>query len=449
MIRALASLFIVATFSAPAHADSFRFPGSDDHRQHYYITAYRDTNGSGGGLQDWNCGTDTYDGHRGTDMGVGGFAGMDAGRDVVAAAPGTVTYVNDGVFDRCTSGTCSGGSGFGNYVRIEHEDGKVTYYAHLKKFSITVATGDTVTCGQKLGQVGSSGYSTGPHLHFEPRVNNVSDDPFAGACSGPTTWWVDQGVYQSLPETTCANVPVAHPLLSMDAGFDAIAGQAEDAYPDGDSAGIFDVEAGQTLSAWFYVTDAADAPASPDVVVGVDIAGDYLELVSWEVFDDHPDNACGGDMCPNDANDNPLNPPRSSPGNQFDLHLNAFAPGETKMVLLTLRPIASTNGESPHAALNMWVKQVEGSYTKTSFDATPSNVDDAQTFNDGDLKQQLLVDTWPGESDPDDPDDPNVANDEAPALRGGCNAASGSTSWPLIALILAVVLTTRRRRGLA
>ena len=42
--------------------------------------------GSGGGLEDWGCGTKTYDGHRGTDMGVGSFPGMDAGRDLVAAA---------------------------------------------------------------------------------------------------------------------------------------------------------------------------------------------------------------------------------------------------------------------------------------------------------------------------------------------------------------------------
>jgi MYXO-CTERM domain-containing protein len=170
-----------------------------------YVTAYRDH--AAGGLRDWHCGTNTYDGHRGTDIGIGGFAVMDAGsRWVVAAADGEATTVIDGCFDRCTNAACGCGGGFGNYVRITHADGKSTYYGHLMNGSIQVRSGQRVTCGQRIGKVGSSGNSTGPHLHFEPRYSdNTSDDPFAGACGGPLSYWVDQGNYNDLPATRCEN----------------------------------------------------------------------------------------------------------------------------------------------------------------------------------------------------------------------------------------------------
>jgi murein DD-endopeptidase MepM/ murein hydrolase activator NlpD len=169
-----------------------------------YVTAYRDHDG-GSGLQDWSCGRQTYNGHRGTDIGIGGFPAMDAGsRWVVAAAEGVVATAVDGCFDRCTTGGCDCGAGFGNYVKVTHPDGKSTFYGHLMRGTVQVQPGDQVSCGARLGRVGSSGNSTGPHLHFEPRyASNVSDDPFAGSCSGPTSFWVSQGAYDDLPATTC------------------------------------------------------------------------------------------------------------------------------------------------------------------------------------------------------------------------------------------------------
>jgi murein DD-endopeptidase MepM/ murein hydrolase activator NlpD len=195
-----------------AEAQSYRFPlelpGSG---QQPYITAYRDL--AAGGLQDWNCGTNTYDGHRGTDIGIGGFPVMDNGsRWIVAAAPGTVTFVVDGCFDRCTTANCECGGGFGNYVKVTHADGKSTFYGHMMDGTLQVALNDAVTCGQRLGKVGSSGYSTGPHLHFEPRYSsNTSDDPFSGPCGGPTSWWVNQGAYNDLPGTVCEGQPLPTP----------------------------------------------------------------------------------------------------------------------------------------------------------------------------------------------------------------------------------------------
>jgi hypothetical protein len=207
-----------------AWAQDYAFP-SESHAADFYPTAYKDQ----GGTSDWNCGSITYSGHRGSDFGVGGFAGMDAGRTVTAAAEGVVIYTNDGEFDRCTSGACSGGGGFGNWVQIEHPDGKTTIYGHLKQWSVAVAVGDPVVCGTVLGEVGSSGNSTGPHLHFEVRNSaNTAEDPFDGPCSAPPTYWRSQGVYDGLPDETCGPPPVCVPSGELRCG-DVVDARNDDA----------------------------------------------------------------------------------------------------------------------------------------------------------------------------------------------------------------------------
>ena len=182
-----------------ALGQDYRAPFGDADYGYFYPTAYYDHSG-----YDWNCGSIRYSGHRGSDYGGGSWSGMDAGRDIVAAADGVVYATNDGEYDECSSGACSGGSGYGNYVILSHDDGKKTYYAHLKKWSVTVSAGQTVSCGDKLGEMGSSGYSTGPHLHFESRTAAGSQvDPFDGTCSSPPSYWVSQGSHGGLPSTTC------------------------------------------------------------------------------------------------------------------------------------------------------------------------------------------------------------------------------------------------------
>lgn len=65
---------------------------------------------------------------------------------------------------------------YGNYVVIDHGDGVSTVYAHCSK--LTVSKGDTVKKGDKIGEVGTTGNSTGNHLHFEFRLNGKFIDPF-------------------------------------------------------------------------------------------------------------------------------------------------------------------------------------------------------------------------------------------------------------------------------
>jgi murein DD-endopeptidase MepM/ murein hydrolase activator NlpD len=203
-VSAWRALLAIVALTSSAAAQQYRFPLEASSGTAPYVTAYRDHD-TGGGLLDYNCGSDTYNGHKGTDFGIGGFPVMNAGsRVIVAAAPGNVVFVNDGCFDQCTTSDCGCGSGFGNYVKIAHADGKSTYYAHMMNGSILVSLGDQVQCGQPLGKVGSSGNSSGPHVHFEPRYSdNVSDDPYAGGCGGPTSFWVNQGAYQGLPGDQC------------------------------------------------------------------------------------------------------------------------------------------------------------------------------------------------------------------------------------------------------
>jgi murein DD-endopeptidase MepM/ murein hydrolase activator NlpD len=66
--------------------------------------------------------------------------------------------------------------GYGKIVSIKHKSNYITRYAHLSK--LLVNEGDTVDCSQLIGLIGSTGFSTGPHLHYEIRVNGKSIDPF-------------------------------------------------------------------------------------------------------------------------------------------------------------------------------------------------------------------------------------------------------------------------------
>ena len=88
-----------------------------------------------------------------------------------AAATGTpVRTVGDGVVD-----FAGVQNGFGNVVMVKHRNNQTTVYAHLSR--IHVKKGQTVGQGQNIGAVGSTGWATGPHLHFEFRVNGVHHDP--------------------------------------------------------------------------------------------------------------------------------------------------------------------------------------------------------------------------------------------------------------------------------
>lgn len=100
------------------------------------------------------------------------------GAEVVAVADGTVIYTNSScIHNWGKEKSCGCGGGFGNYVWLDHGGGKETIYGHLT--ALVVSPGDKVKKGQVIGYVGSTGNSTGPHLHFECRYNGVKYDPLS------------------------------------------------------------------------------------------------------------------------------------------------------------------------------------------------------------------------------------------------------------------------------
>ena len=102
--------------------------------------------------------------------GAGGHPGIDIagpyGSPVLAAANGVVAFAGQQ-------------SGYGNFIEIRQPDGAYTAYGHLSSIGVTV--GQQVFAGQQIGQEGSTGESTGPHLHFELRLglNGPTEDPLA------------------------------------------------------------------------------------------------------------------------------------------------------------------------------------------------------------------------------------------------------------------------------
>lgn len=123
-------------------------------------------------------GKETIDFHSGID--IGRTRGIDT--NVIASKSGTVVYPNeaskidyinyDPNYEEKYCGKAN--LSYGNYVIIQHADGNYTLYGHLSPNSITVKAGDVVEQGQVIAKMGSSGCSTGAHLHFEMRIGSQS-----------------------------------------------------------------------------------------------------------------------------------------------------------------------------------------------------------------------------------------------------------------------------------
>jgi murein DD-endopeptidase MepM/ murein hydrolase activator NlpD len=195
----------------------FSFPMNTD-PANVTLVGYVDLD-TGSGFTSWNGspgypspGFHGYNTHTGTDFSAAKYT------PVIAAASGTIVGKSDGYVDSntSTSGPNSGdGGSFGNYVVIDHGNNILTLYAHLAKNSLTDKTiDDTVALGEQIGTCGSSGSSSGNHLHFEIRRNGVAShvDHYkdvnnrVASLSGGTLidpystdideqWWIDQNGY--------------------------------------------------------------------------------------------------------------------------------------------------------------------------------------------------------------------------------------------------------------
>jgi murein DD-endopeptidase MepM/ murein hydrolase activator NlpD len=178
-------------------------------RGYYGISNYVDQNPSFPNLiLDYNCGNRTYDqasgyNHKGTDIFTWPFSWQKMQRnavEIIAGAAGTILAKSDGNFDQ-NCAFCGGACNW-NAVYIMHADGSVAWYGHMKSGSLTSKPiGASVVVGEYLGVVGSSGNSTGPHLHFELYTNSSYTqliDPWAGTCNyinGMNSGWISQEPY--------------------------------------------------------------------------------------------------------------------------------------------------------------------------------------------------------------------------------------------------------------
>jgi hypothetical protein len=148
---------------------------------------------------------------------------METGVEVLAAAEGVVRATRDGMVDRSVAETgvdavkdveC------GNGVLLAHADGWSTQYCHMKKGSIRVSEGDAARVGATLGEVGLSGMTEFPHVHFTVRSGDTEVDPFAIEASGAGSacdFAGDAGTGLWTPDATAALA--YRPAFVLNAGF--------------------------------------------------------------------------------------------------------------------------------------------------------------------------------------------------------------------------------------
>lgn len=108
------------------------------------------------------------------------WGSFHAGVDIANAANTPIVAAMDGVV--IDSGPASG---FGQWIRLQHEDGTITVYGHMETLDVSV--GEQVTAGQKIAGMGSLGFSTGDHLHFEVH-------PAGSAAIDPVPWLAEHGI---------------------------------------------------------------------------------------------------------------------------------------------------------------------------------------------------------------------------------------------------------------
>ena len=143
--------------------ENYVSPVAGTPQQDWYISNYVDIDPTAYVFADYRGGFFTYDQHRGVDIALLEIAQMEQGVAVLAARCGVVTAFRDSEYDQNTDNRDTPW----NFVEISHPDGSTATYGHLKQNSVDLSLGQYVDSGDQIGLVGSSGNSSGPHLHFE------------------------------------------------------------------------------------------------------------------------------------------------------------------------------------------------------------------------------------------------------------------------------------------
>jgi peptidase M23-like protein len=215
-------LFIIVVGTTPAFALELSQPIDCTPGTDCFIQQYVDHDPTESVL-DYACGSETYDGHEGTDIRLRSIADVEKGVAVKASAEGTVVGLRDGVDDRLVRSAADQAAvkniECGNGVMLDHGDGWKTQYCHMRKGSVAVKKGDHVASGAKLGEVGYSGDAAFAHVHLQVTKDDKVVDPFLAdekaACSkdGPMLWSKEAKAALTYKEGTVLGLGFAdHPL---------------------------------------------------------------------------------------------------------------------------------------------------------------------------------------------------------------------------------------------
>jgi hypothetical protein len=196
----IVSFLSISPIAANAQTDQVPFnidiPIDCDLNQDCWVVNYFDQDPSDNAA-DFKCGPHSYNTHSGTDFAITDLLAMREGVSVVASAPGKVIGIRNHMQDISVADIgrdALKGLDCGNGVSVEHENGWRTQHCHMRKGSVTVAVGDKVNAGDKLGLVGLSGNTVFPHVHLSVFKDGQKVDPYsvnrALACSGtPKSIW--------------------------------------------------------------------------------------------------------------------------------------------------------------------------------------------------------------------------------------------------------------------
>ncbi|MGH6735258.1 MAG: M23 family metallopeptidase [Methyloceanibacter sp.] len=183
------AFLLFALTAGPASAFELEMPVACTPGTDCFIQQYVDRD-AGPEARDYVCGGETYDGHKGTDIRLRTTADVAKGVAILAAAPGVVAGLRDGMADHLLRNeedqAAVADKECGNGVLIDHGDGWATQYCHMRNGSVAVKKGDKVKAGDKLGEIGYSGAAAFPHVEIVVTKDDATVDPFladmAAAC---------------------------------------------------------------------------------------------------------------------------------------------------------------------------------------------------------------------------------------------------------------------------
>lgn len=148
-----------------------------------FLQQYPDMDATGG-VADPICSGQSYDGHKGTDLRILSMKDVERGIAAIAVEDGEILRVRDGEADRLVETREDrnriSGKECGNGLVMRLGEGYEVQYCHLQQGSLEVAAGDRVSKGDKLGNIGASGFAQFPHVHITVTTNGEVIDPLTG-----------------------------------------------------------------------------------------------------------------------------------------------------------------------------------------------------------------------------------------------------------------------------